>query len=211
MGPPDRLLACIVIAATVGCDTNAEQRHQSVDTSHVAVAPVQLADTIHAVSRDLDHDGSLDTIVFYLSKQGGVRYAYVRVCGATLSAVIRLLGDGAPEIVDYGDLDGDGVEDLLLADVDLDVIWAGALLVRPDSLTIAKPAASVSPEATWYGWDPTAGHGACRSELMPRIEALSDGTLVVSMASGEAITTADCMNPNRNRFRVFGDSLVHIK
>jgi hypothetical protein len=107
--------------------------------------------------------------------------------------------------VQFADVNGDGIRDAVLADIDESSVVTVILLVKRDTLKLSPARNADVRRYVEYIWDPTAGQEACRNALLPRVERVA-GRLVVSTAYGEARDARDCANPQRRLLEVVRDS-----
>ncbi len=161
---------------------------------HLAVA----AGGASRVTADLDCDGVTDTITVDRIRDGPDR-GLPRVTASLNGRPRRytLHTDGLPTIVDAGDLDGDGIADLLLANADESIsIWPIVILVRPDSLVMPRGMAAMGV----YTFDPIANPHCDYRRLLPRIERGRRGGLLISWIDTSALSGSSptgCRNPPR--------------
>jgi hypothetical protein len=172
----------------------------------VASTSSQLSADGRRAIADFDGDSSPDTLVVERVQSPGLLESRIAIRGS-LRAELTVGGDNFPEILGVGDLNHDGLQDALLADVDESSVWSGVLLVSRSALRFA-PLESSTPAGTMsYLWDTTEDHHRCLASVLPRIERGDAGSPVISVAVGQARAVADCMNPNRLRLRLVEDTL----
>jgi hypothetical protein len=119
---------------------------------------------------------------------------------------VLLPTEGLPEILALGDLNGDGIQDLLLMTADESTVLASIVLVYPDSLHVPTVAADFDWTAFQYSFADNVLIERCFPSVEPRLDTLG-GALVLSVASGTS-ATSDCQNPPRRRFVISGNRLV---
>jgi hypothetical protein len=155
---------------------------------------------------DLDRDGVADSVIIERFTDNSLTRTRIRIAGS-IQALHVGSGDTFPEVLDTADLNGDGVLDLLVADIDESAVWSGVLLVGPSRLEFAGLDARIPSSTTSYLWEPTEGHGECQQAVLPRVIRTAGRPSMISVAVGEARTAADCMTPRRDTLVLRGDRL----
>ena len=178
-----------------------------------AAAGVQPADYIDSdrktVVADLDCDGIPDTVRVEWVDQGRKRMVAFRARGPGIHAELIADGDALPDLVEVADLDGDGIRDVVFADVDESSVHSEALLVSKDRMAFPVSVLDVR-KLQVYSWDPTEGQSDCLPHLLPRVEAMGD-QLGLSAAFGHASSKKDCMAPSRVLLVIVRDTLRRLK
>lgn len=127
---------------------------------------------------DLDCDGLRDSSRISRVAEGedvGLPQLVVVLDGSRMQ--FTLVTDGLPRIVHAGDLDGDGVMDLLLANADESVsIWPTVVLVTADSIRVPHGLIAMGV----YQYDPVLEPDCDYRDLLPELERGSDGKLLIS-------------------------------
>ena len=130
------------------------------------------------LTAELDCDGLTDTITIRRTADGkdaGLPQIVVNLGDSRLH--LSLETDGLPRILDAGDLDGDGVMDLLLGNADESVtIWPTIVLVKPDTLHVVEGLVQMGV----YQYDPVLDPDCDYRDLLPKLELGPEGRLLVS-------------------------------
>ena len=197
------LFSSLATACTRGPGANTRQScspYAHLETGFTGAGTRQL-------SVDLDCNGIQDSVVVDRASDSlasGLPRLVVSLNGR--SRFLELHSDGLPRIVDIGDLDADGVADVLLATADESVsIWPTVVLVRSDTPAVARGASAMGV----YTFDPIENPDCDYRSLLPTMQRASDGKLLVSWVdvSGPAGSSTACLDPQRKQWEVVADSL----
>ncbi len=128
---------------------------------------------------DLECDGEPDTVFIGSGiDHDGYSAVTVRVSGGGTNRSLAVAYDGAlTEISDAGDLNGDGIVDLVLVHMDESGnIWPTIIIVARDSLILPQ----ITHTMGIYYWDEFESPECKAEDLLPTIERDEEGVLVVS-------------------------------
>jgi len=198
LGPrPMRALAIVlsVCGTGIGCTRRAADQ-QSVCQPFAIAASVQdsLGGDSASALADLDCDGRRERVTVGWDTTSGVTRPRIDVAGS-LPAHLILEMDGLPDIAAFGDLDGDGLRDVLLVSTDESSILPVVLLTRGRQLVPAEADTTVNWRRLQITRDPALGADTCLSRYLPSFVATSgrvSGLSVASMtADGPTCTAAE--------------------
>jgi hypothetical protein len=194
----------------VACGAGSAGCRPAVSTSSIACPAVEKRDTATTVvAVDLDCDGGEDTVRVVWMKTGVQRPALV-VAGAHLKDTLLLDVEGTlPDVLAFGDLQGDGTRDVLLALADESTVLPVVVLVSRDGLRAATPAPTLAGPSLQFRWDSSEAEPGCLERLLPRLEARPGRTPAVVAAVGSA-EEHGCASPPTVTLEVRRDTLFPV-
>ena len=116
--------------------------------------------------------------------------------------------EGMPEIVTIGDIDSDGIRDILLLTSDESTVIPTVVMVRRDGLVLPAIPPGFNWSAFQYTFADNVSTVTCLPFLRPKIVA-QNNVVAISVAYGSSLTS-DCRNPPRTLFTVTGGELKPI-
>ncbi len=151
---------------------------------------------------DLDCDGVSDSVTVTWKIHETGRRPTLTVHGS-LGGEISTEGDFLPELVSFGDLDSDGMRDILVVSVTESSVFAEVVMVHRDGdlSLVTFPSLSLR-RAMQYRFHDVGWSSGCLGTLMPRLERLGTGGLAVSLATGDYRREGDCARARRQILRV---------
>lgn len=165
---------------------------------------------------DLDCDGLVDTVLVEREEVGANRgLPKVIVARGGRTVELRLQSDVLPEIVDAGDISGDGVIDILLSGVSESVtIWPLLVITSYDTLLVPTD----MEEMGVYYFDELTTPECSSRELLPFFERDRDGRLVISWPEVTVTTQppeppqpeTDCASPRRLYWE-YADGAIRLR
>ena len=155
---------------------------------------------------DFDGSGHPDTLRVERVREGRVLATRISLHGS-INAERKVSGDSYPQVVDLVDLNGDGLLDVLLDDVDESSVWTGVLLVGRASLRFATLDPSTPPRTMSFIWPSSEAREACMSAITPSVEHVPGAAPVITVAINGAESAASCMTPRHVKFRVVNDTI----
>lgn len=188
---------------TVGSDPEAATGRYSCDKADV-IRP----DRRSAIA-DLECSGELDTVKVAWDSTDHIVRPLVVVTRPERTDRVRLATEGLPEIVAIGDVDGDGIRDILLVTSDESTVIPGLVIVRRDSAIVPVVLRGFDWKAFQYVFADNVMTATCLPSLRPRIVSRNGGA-ALSVASGSSLTS-DCRTPPRKLFQVAHGVLEPIR
>lgn len=176
----------------------------------IACPAVETRDTTTAVvAVDLDCDGGADTVRVVWVDAGDQRLALV-VAGAQLRDTVLLDVEGTlPDVLAFGDVQGDGTRDVLLALADESTVLPLVVLVSKEGLREAALSPELSARDLQFRWDSSEAEPGCLERLLPRLVARPGRTPAVVAAIGSA-EEHGCASPPTVTLEVRRDTLVPV-
>lgn len=218
-GPSQRSRAMASIAAAcyvVGCsaagdrgaETSTERAVPTCDPTEVV--EVSSAERTSALV-DLDCDGVVDTVELRLMTDGTIRRPSVVVRGS-VEGELSTDWDQLPQLISFGDLNGDSIRDILVVDVTESSVFANVVLVRQlGGLELAQFESDSLRRETQYRFHDVTWPSECVNHLMPRIQRESQQALTVSIATGDWRREGDCARAVRRKLEVRDSHFVIVK
>jgi len=165
------------------------------------------SDGHHAVA-DLDCDGQPENIQVTWSEQNEQKLPQIVIAGAHRSLQTRLMLDGLPQLVAFGDLNGDGLRDALLAIVDESTIYPIVVLTKRDTLLVPVDAPTLDRRGLQYLWDEQGVLEQCIPQLLPRFSIAGGNRAAIVVASNGAQSDTSCPTPQWDTLHVVADTLM---
>jgi hypothetical protein len=156
---------------------------------------------------DLDCDGSPERLQMSWASRSGVSYPRVDVSGATLSGELLLERDGLPQFVEFGDLTGDGIRDILFVTADESSVLFGVVLVSGSAL-VEPRSEGLDWRRLQFTYDEDEEISRCPSFVLPRLNFTAGAPGLVVVASRKSGAQTDCSDPALHRLRVVNGKLT---
>ena len=160
-----------------------------------------------AALADLDCDGSPERLVLAWASRSGVSYPMVSVSGSTISGELQLEQDGLPQFVEFGDITGDGVRDVLMATADESTVFPSLVLVSRSRLVVPRNE-GLDWRRLQFSWEGPEEVSRCLSFVLPRLDFTAGAPGLVAVASRESGAQSDCSDPALKRLRIVDGTLI---
>lgn len=188
------------------CSTTQGRTSLSCEQSYIG--PMQ-GDSIGADGRmawaDLNCDGHRETIAIDWRAVGDTEMVSIEIVDGDLSGHVLLRYDGLPQILGFGDLNGDSIRDVLIASVDESGILANIVLSAPGGPKMPQYAHDLDWSRLQFNYDDLAPLD-CLDRVRPRIVTEPGRSAYVQIFYG-ASWTEGCHTPNPARLVLRGDTL----
>lgn len=139
----------------------------------------------HRALLDLDCSGQRDTVEISDTVSGDTVFPRIAVRGRALHGGLRLIFDQLPRLIAVGDLDGDGIRDLVLTVVDESTVFTDVVLLTADGPKEPQRDPSIDWRGLQFVLDEMTPKD-CLKSVLPRIDARRPGTAVLLLPYGYA-------------------------
>jgi hypothetical protein len=148
---------------------------------------------------DLDCDGAADTVRVTWLK--GTRWLPQITVSGSIRATGVFLSDELPQLVEFGDVNGDGIRDIVAAFIDESSVLPFVLLVLRDTLLVVRFPDTQTARQMQFTFGDVNWPDACVDSLVPSIVVL-DSLVAIEVRTGEYRMPGDCSRASRARLLV---------
>lgn len=168
------------VSVLMACQDTPDLRRQGGSCERYSIAPeggVTQDQGGFTITSDLDCDGRDETIAIRYSTQSGVTAPTIAVESPTMSGTHAMILDRPPQHAVIGDLDGDGLRDIVFSLVTESTVFTRVILFAKDGPYAAPQDRAIDWRVLQYIHDENTPQ-ECISSALPSIERIGEQSVI---------------------------------